>query len=545
MPRKPSQTLEQFNPELADQLVDQSLRSIARGSDKKVQWRCPIDPRHIWWASPMNRTNAKNPTGCSVCNGKTVIPGINDVATTHPDVAALMVDHNLRTQLTGSSNKRVELWCGNPSHDHWTAPLSNVARQGTRCPQCSGRRAILGVDDLATTHPDLAAQLVNRSLATTLKAGSNASVLWQCSVNPSHTWNATICSRTAKKTGCPYCSGRIIVPGVNDLATTHPTPNPKTTKRSQTRLTEMVQALVPDSTVLSDDRTVLPSTKELDIVVPSHRLAIEFNGIFSHSEQAVFETHSKPLPHNYHADKTCEAREQGYQLVHVWEDDWLHRRELVMRACAHRLHAVDRLPDVLPDINPLACERLYARKLTVRTVPGDVARRFWQDNHLQGPVNCSVNIGLYDQDGILRALLGVGRKNHGSRVSLPEGTWDIQRYATLGTVVGGFTRLLAHAETLLPVHTWTSWSDNDISDGGMYRAAGFTLDKRQGASYSYVGLTTGWERVHRSTYTKQRFIDDPDLVYEPGQTEHEAALANRLYRIYDAGKTRWIKPISR
>ena len=269
------------------------------------------------------------------------------------------------------------------------------------------------------------------------------------------------------------------------------------------------------------------------------------NGVFSHSEQAVFERRAKPRSHNYHAEKTREAREQGYQLIHVWEDDWLHRRELVMRALAHRLHAVDRLPDVLPDINPLACERLYARKLTVRTVPGDVARRFWRGNHLQGPVNCTVNIGLYDQNDVLRALLGVGRKNHGSRVSLPEGTWDIQRYATLGTVVGGFTRLLAHAETLLPVHTWTSWSDNDISDGGMYQAAGFTPDKRQGASYSYVGRTTRWERVHRSTYTKQRFIDDPDFVYEPGQTEHEAALANRLYRIYDAGKTRWIKHVER
>lgn len=209
MPRKPSQTLEQFNPELADQLVNQSLRSIARGSDKKVQWRCPVDSRHVWWASPMNRTNAKNPTGCSVCNGKTVIPGVNDVATTHPDAAALMVDKSLRTKLTGSSNKKVEFWCGNPTHDHWTAPLSNVARQGTRCPQCSGRRAVSGHNDLATTHPDLAAQLVDQSLATTLKPGSNASVLWQCSANSDHTWKATPYSRTAKKTGCPYCSGRI------------------------------------------------------------------------------------------------------------------------------------------------------------------------------------------------------------------------------------------------------------------------------------------------------------------------------------------------
>lgn len=545
MPRKPSQTLEQFNPELADQLVDQSLRSIARGSDKKVQWRCPVDSRHVWWASPMNRTNSKNPTGCSVCNGKTVIPGVNDVATTHPKAAALMVDKKLRTKLTGSSNKKVEFWCGNPKHDHWTAPLSNVARQGTRCPQCSGRRPISGKNDLATTHPKLAAELVNQSLATTLKPGSNTSVLWQCPVDSNHTWKATPYSRTAKKTGCPYCSGRKIVPGVNDLATTHPTPHPKTAKRYQMRLTEMVQTLVPGSTVLSDDHTVLPSGKELDIVVPDHHLAIEFNDIFSHSEQAVFERRAKPRPHGYHAAKTREAREQGYQLVHVWEDDWLHRRELVLRALAHRLHAVDRLPDVLPDINPLACQRLYARNLTVKLVHGGVARRFWQDNHLQGPVHCTINIGLYDQDGVLRALLGIGRKNHGSRVSLPDGTWDIQRYATLGIIVGGFTKLLAYAETLIPVNTWTSWSDNDISDGGMYQAAGFVVDKRQAPSYSYVGRKTKWERVHRSTYTKQRFISDLDLTYQSGQTEHEAALANKLYRIYDAGKTRWVKTVAR
>ena len=545
MPRKPSQTLEQFNPELADQLVDQSLRSIARGSDKKVQWRCPVDSRHVWWASPMNRTASKNATGCSVCNGKTVIPGVNDVATTHPEAAALMVDKKLRKKLTGSSNKKVEFWCGNPKHDHWTAPLSNVARQGTRCPQCSGRRPVSGKSDLATTHPKLAAELVDQSLAATLKPGSNTSVLWQCPANPKHTRKATPYSRTTKKTGCPYCSGRKIVPGVNDLATTHPASHPKTAKRYQMHLTEMVQALVPGSTVLSDDRTVLPSGKELDIVVPDHHLAIEFNDIFSHSEEAVVTIHRRPRPHSYHANKTREAREQGYQLVHVWEDDWLHRRELVLRALAHRLHAVDRLPDVLPDINPLACQRLYARNLTARRVHGGIARRFWQDNHLQGPVHCTVNIGLYDQDGVLRALLGIGRKNHGSRVSLPDGTWDIQRYATLGVIVGGFTKLLAHAETLVPVDTWTSWSDNDISDGGMYQAAGFVVDKRQAPSYSYVGRRTKWERVHRSTYTKQRFINNPDLTYQSGQTEHEAALANKLYRIYDAGKTRWVKTVAR
>lgn len=74
---------------------------------------------------------------------------------------------------------------------------------------------------------------------------------------------------------------------------------------------------------------------------------------------------------------------------------------------------------------------------------------------------------------------------------------------------------------------------------------GSVVDKRQAPSYSYVGRKTRWERVHRSTYTKQRFINDPDLMYQSGHTEHEAALANKLYRIYDAGKTHWIKTVAR
>ncbi len=107
---------------------------------------------------------------------KTVIPGVNDGTATHPEAAALMVDKSLCTELTGSSNKKVEFWCGGPRTTTGAHPLSNVARQGTRCPQSFGRRPSLA-GDLAATHPDLAAQLVDQSLATTLKSGSDMSVI--------------------------------------------------------------------------------------------------------------------------------------------------------------------------------------------------------------------------------------------------------------------------------------------------------------------------------------------------------------------------------
>lgn len=661
--RPPSATLERHDPALADLLVDQSLRGISKGASTRVMWRCPDhfnDPRHVYPAAVYNRTNAKNPTGCSICAGKLVVPGINDVATTHPQVVGLFVDPEVAATRTAASNKPALFSCPDPSHEPWSAPISRITVQGSRCPDCSGRRAVKGVNDLATTHPDLAAQLADPSLATTLKAGSGH-VYWRCTKDPSHeNWNAAVYARTSVGTGCPRCSGRIVVPGQTDLATTHPDlaaqlldPSLSTTiskgydqdvewvctfdsshvwsasscnrtkgvgcricaskqvligfndiahtqpelverlhdpqdatiytagtshrlrwrcetnpdhvwlalpsrflsprppgcsdcfregrSGPETELVGLLRALLPDEEILTSNRDLLGNRQELDIVIPSLGTAIEFNGVYWHSEAVQ-------TSNDYHAAKSRAAQEKGLRLLHVWEDDWVDRKELVVRALAHRLGAAEHLLRALPDADPTIARRAAARTLTPIRVDGTRARAFWQVNHLQGPVGSSRYFALVDDEDEIAALLGVGATNHGSRTKAVPGVWDIQRYATRGIVAGGFTRLLAQATRALRadgelVQTWTSFSNDDVSDGGMYTAAGFVADRHQPPSYRYVGERTGWKRTHRSHFTKQRFAKDPDLVCLDGWTEHQAARANGLYRIYDAGKTRWTKNI--
>lgn len=658
--RPPSATLLQAHPEIAAQLVDQSLATqLSKGSDRQVQWQCPEG--HQWFARVYNRTNAKNKTGCPVCSGKKVLPGFNDVATTHPETAALLVDTSLATTRTAFSNKPVEFWCSDPDHQPWTAPMSRATAQGSGCGQCSGRRAVPGVDDLATTHPELAAQLADQSLATTLKSGSGQ-VEWKCPVDPSHTtWHATVHTRITAGSGCPSCSGRIVVPGHSDLATTHPAlaaqladPSLSTTvgkgyskgvdwvcttdpthtwnaspanrvkgvgcpicvnkqvmagfndiartqpelvdllvdpldaqrytagtgtklawrcshdsshvweatpsrllgprpagcsqcfkehrSAPETQLVQMLRTLLPDEEILIGRRDILASRQELDIVIPGKGVAIEFNGVYWHSDAVL----DRP---GYHAAKSRAAQEAGYRLIHVWEDDWFDKNDLVVRALAHRLGASADLLRVLPEADPLLTQRIYARSTSIIEVSGRDARAFWQANHLQGPVGSRRYFGLADHEGRLRALLGVGPTNHGSRAKAVPGVWDVQRYATLGTVPGGFTRLLAHATKQLraegeAVETWTSFSNDDLSDGGMYQATGFVPDKYQAPSYWYVGSRTDWRRVHRTQFVKQRFVTGSDMVYQEGWTEHEAAHANGLYRIYDSGKTRWVKDVT-
>lgn len=200
------------HPELAAQLVDQSLAAtLTAGSNRKVRWQC--ERGHRWPAAVANRASGR---GCPFCSGRQAIPGETDLATMRPDLAAQLVDHALAVRLTLGSHRRVEWQCER-GHRWITSVAHRVS--GTGCEQCIGKRATPGETDLATTHPELAAQLVDQSLASTLTAGSNKRVRWRCRGH--HEWTATVASRVAGN-GCKYCAGRAAWPGESDLATTNP-----------------------------------------------------------------------------------------------------------------------------------------------------------------------------------------------------------------------------------------------------------------------------------------------------------------------------------
>ena len=129
------------------------------------------------------------------------------------------------------------------------------------------------------------------------------------------------------------------------------------------------------------------------------------------------------------------------------------------------------------------------------------------------------------------------------------GEWEIRRYATSCSVVGGFSKLMAFAEREilrrgLDLSRWVSISDCDVSDGGMYRACGFVMDCELDPDYKYWGTVTGNVRRSKESFQKRRFRERDDLVFEEGLTEAELAAMNGLHRTYDSGKIRWVKDVT-
>jgi len=196
-------------PELAEQAFEWDPKTVSRSSDLSMTWRC--EQGHIWSARVADRSAGN---GCPVCSGLMVVKGVNDLASTNPNLALQAIGWDPSTVTAGSSRRRD--WKCELGHV-WTATILNRSR-GSTCGVCSGQRVLVGFNDLTTTDSELAAQAFGWD-PTTVTAGSSRLREWKCELG--HVWTSTIYNRT-RGSSCGVCSGRRVLQGFNDLSTTDP-----------------------------------------------------------------------------------------------------------------------------------------------------------------------------------------------------------------------------------------------------------------------------------------------------------------------------------
>lgn len=202
--------LSETHPEIAMQAHGWDAKTVSRGSDLVLMWRC--SKGHVRKARVAN--HVKRGGKCLVCMNRTALPGFNDLATTHPDLALELVDGDSRT-ITSKSSKRFH-WRCEVGHQ-WATKVSHRVN-GSGCPFCAGQRSIPGETDLQTVAPQIAVEAVgwDTSMVT---LHSDFVGEWQCSHG--HRWSAAVKKR-ARGDGCPYCSGHRLLVGFNDINSQFP-----------------------------------------------------------------------------------------------------------------------------------------------------------------------------------------------------------------------------------------------------------------------------------------------------------------------------------
>lgn len=205
---------------------------FAPHSNERVGWICK--ECGYKWVAMINDRTGSDKTGCPKCSPKKMrakqiaskIEKSGSLYDLYPDLMEEWdYERNTidpKTVLPGS--KEEAFWICKKCGYKWSARILKRALAGHGCRLCTKQDVVKGINDLATRFPDIAAEWDyegNEMLPTEIAAGDNSSFSWLCS-KCGQKWEATANSRTSRKSGCPYCSGRRATKGVNDFKTLYP-----------------------------------------------------------------------------------------------------------------------------------------------------------------------------------------------------------------------------------------------------------------------------------------------------------------------------------
>ena len=181
-------------PEIAAEAYGWDPSIVFAGSTQKKKWKCKAG--HIFDCRILNR---KDGIGCSICSGRTVLSGYNDLKTKFPEIAAEAYGWDPSTVIAGTHQKKK--WKCNVGHT-WNASIANRTGSGRGCPVCSNKQLLVGYNDLKTKFPEIAAEAYGWDPSTVI-AGTEQKKEWKCGNN--HIYTSAVYNRTIGK-GCPICA---------------------------------------------------------------------------------------------------------------------------------------------------------------------------------------------------------------------------------------------------------------------------------------------------------------------------------------------------
>lgn len=283
---------------------------------------------------------------------------------------------------------------------------------------------------------------------------------------------------------------------------------PSYISKGQLDLLEYCINLRPDYTWLSCDRSAI-APFELDIYCPELNLAIEYCGIYWHSEI------SGSKDKLYHQDKWKACRDNGIQLITIFESDDVIKVKALLKKKITKTNKV------------------FARNCNIVQVSSKSARAFHEKHHLHGYVNSSISYGL-EMNGELLLVLSMGKSRYNNSIQ-----WECTRISSAITVVGGVSKLFARFRKDHDPDSIITFADLRFGDGTVYKKIGFEDLGVIPPNYWYHHKSDRSKLKSRVAYQKHKLINILD-IFDPNITEFENMKNNGYDRIWDCGNAKFI-----
>lgn len=281
---------------------------------------------------------------------------------------------------------------------------------------------------------------------------------------------------------------------------------------------------ITDCDIKTNDRLII-SPQELDVVIPSKNIAIEYCGLYWHSEK-------RGKDRKYHLNKFNRCLDKGYRLLTIFEDEWNNNKKLVKKKLLHILGGSKE-------------RRVYARKCGIVEIESHIASKFCKENHIQGYTGASIKLGLYYMGELLAVMTFAKPSLSKGNKKGSYGIWELSRYCTKCNVIGGAGKMFKFFQRNYLWNEIFSFADKRWSDGNLYHKLEFEKMKDTKPNYFYFYKKQNYKdykRYHRFNFRKQELKNKLD-TFDPNKTEYENMLMNDWDRIWDCGNMKFvIKP---
>lgn len=264
--------------------------------------------------------------------------------------------------------------------------------------------------------------------------------------------------------------------------------------------------------IITNKRNIIG--KEIDIFLPDHNLAIEFNGIYWHHDKI------QHITKTYHKDKFELCENRGIELFTIFSDSWETKKEVWKNKIRAKLGMLNKI---------------YARNTEIVKLSVSETREILDKYHTQGYCVSQICYGLRYNDTIV-AVMTFSEKRAGIGKKKVKDQYELVRYVTSATVLGGASKLLKHFIKNHNATSIISYSDNRYSIGNLYKILGFTLSSLNVPGYWYYNPANK-KSYHRYNFTKYKLVE---MGHDPNKTEKEIMDNLGYLRIWDCGSRTWI-----
>ncbi len=285
-------------------------------------------------------------------------------------------------------------------------------------------------------------------------------------------------------------------------------------QKTQNRIYDWIVSL--GIIAVNKDRTLL-NGKEVDLYMPEHKLAIEYDGLMFHSfgksKHSMFNnSNDENEQKNYHLIKTEECERQNVQLLHIFEDEWINKQEIWKSVILNKLNLSNKL---------------HARKCTIKEVSNNEKSEFLINNHLQGNDKSSIRIGLYYHDKLV-SIMTFGKSRYNKKYE-----YELIRFCScLNTsVVGGASKLIRYFINTYKPSSIISYANRRWSNGNLYNQLGFEHLSMSIPNYFYFNS----DLTLKSRLQFQKHKLSKLNNYADNLTETENMYNNGFRKIYDCG----------